>query len=159
MNHEHFMRLAIKLAERQPRRPFGTVIVRREDGVCVGEGFNRSELNPILHGEIVAINDCAGRHAEDWSRFDLYTTAEPCAMCQSAIEWAGIGRVFYGTSIPYLQKLGWWQIELRASEIEVKTPFRNTLITGGVLEAECNRLFDEADHDFYHGEYGKVPPA
>jgi tRNA(adenine34) deaminase len=145
MNHELFMRRAIELARQAPQYPFGAVIIRREDGQCVGEGFNRVDLNPTFHGEMVAINDCASRHlSEDWSGFDLYTTAEPCAMCQGAIEWAGIGRVFYGTSIPYLQRLGWWQIDLRAAEISARAVFRDTLIVGGVLEAECNALFAAA---------------
>jgi tRNA(adenine34) deaminase len=145
MNHEHFMRLAIELARQAPQYPFGAVIVRRDTNQCVGEGFNRVDLNPTFHGEMVAINDCAGRHrAEDWAGFDLYTTAEPCAMCQGAIEWAGIGRVFYGTSIPYLQKLGWRQIDLRAADISARTAFRRTQIIGGVLEAECDALFAAA---------------
>ncbi|WP_374087385.1 nucleoside deaminase [Methylomicrobium lacus] len=145
MNHEHFMRRAIELAREAPRYPFGAVIIQRENGQCVGEGFNRSDLNPTFHGEMVAINDCARRHRpEDWSGFDLYTTAEPCVMCQGAIEWAGIGRVFYGASIPYLQQLGWWQIDLRAADISARAAFRQTLILGGVLETECNALFAAA---------------
>jgi tRNA(adenine34) deaminase len=145
MNHEHFMRRAIELAKQAPQYPFGALIVRRDDGQCVGRGFNRSDLNPTYHGEMVAINDCAVLHrAEDWRGFDLYTTAEPCAMCQGAIEWAGIGRVFFGTSIPYLQKLGWWQIDLRAAEVSARAVFRDTLIVGGILEAECNALFAAA---------------
>jgi tRNA(adenine34) deaminase len=145
MDHEHFMRRAIELAKQAPQYPFGAVVVRRDDGQCVGQGFNRADLNPTYHGEMVAINDCAVRHrAEDWSGFDLYTTAEPCAMCQGAIEWAGIGRVFYGTSIPYLQRLGWWQIDLRAAEVSARAVFRDTLIVGGILETECNALFAAA---------------
>jgi len=151
MNHEHFMRQAIDLARQVPQYPFGAVIIRRDDGQCVGEGFNRSALNPTFHGEMVAINDCAQRQRpEDWSGFDLYTTAEPCAMCQGAIEWAGIGRVFYGASIPYLQGLGWWQIDLRAAEISARATFRKTLIAGGVLEAECNALFAAAQKGRFH---------
>lgn len=152
MKHEYFMRLAIELALQAPQYPFGAVIVRRDNGLCVGEGFNRSVLNPTFHGEMVAINDCAMRyHPEDWSDFDLYTTAEPCAMCQGAIEWAGIGRVYYGASIPFLQKLGWRQIDLRAAEISTKTAFRKTLITGGILESECNALFAAAQQGRFHG--------
>ena len=145
MNHEYFMRRAMALALKIPEFPFGAVIVRRETGEIVAEGFNQSVLNPVFHGEMVAINHCAElQHPADWSEFDLYTTAEPCAMCQSAIEWAGIACVYYGTSIPYLQKHNWWQINIRASEVIAQTAFRNSRIIGGILEAECNALFDNA---------------
>ncbi len=99
-----------------------------------------------MHGEIVAINDCVERNNEViWPELDLYTTTEPCPMCQSAIEWAGIKNVYYGTSIPYLQSLKWYQINIRAQDVSDKTPFRNTKIIGGILESECNALFHNRD--------------
>jgi len=144
-SHEDYMRQAIALAKQVPRLPFGAVIVRRATGEIVGEGFNRSSESPTFHGEIDAINRCAAAHRSiDWTELDLYTTAEPCPMCQSAIEWAGIATVYYGTSIPYLKDRGWWQIDIRAEEVARRTPFRQTNIVGGILESECNPLFDAA---------------
>ena len=151
MNNEIYMRRAIELALKVPEFPFGAVIVRRSDGEIVAEGYNQSALNPILHGEMVAISECAKmHHPADWSKFDLYTTAEPCPMCQSAIEWAGIATVYYGTAIPYLQQLNWWQINIRAAEIAAKTPFRVSQVIGGILEKECNALFDNAPRGVFH---------
>ena len=143
--HEDYMRRAIALAKQVPRLPFGAVIVQRATGEIVAEGFNRSSDSPTFHGEIDAINRCAAAHPSiDWTELDLYTTAEPCPMCQSAIEWAGIGTVYYGTSIPYLKDRGWPQIDIRAEEVARRTPFRHTRIVGGILESECNPLFDAA---------------
>jgi len=151
MNHEYFMRRAIVLALEAPEFPFGAVIVKRTTGEIVAEGCNQSAHNPTFHGEIVAINRCAELHRPaDWSEFDLYTTAEPCPMCQSAIEWAGISCVYYGTSIPYLQKNKWWQINIRAVDVISQTPFRNSTVIGGILEAECNALFDNAPRGIFH---------
>ena len=151
MSHEYFMHRAIVLALEVPEFPFGAVIVKRATGEIVAEGFNQSALNPTFHGEIVAINRCAELHQPaDWSGFDLYTTAEPCPMCQSAIEWAGISCVYYGTSIPYLQKNNWRQINIRAVDVVSQTPFRNSSIIGGILEAECNALFDNAPRGIFH---------
>lgn len=65
-------------------------------------------------------------------------------MCMSAALWAGIGVVVYGTSVTYLQKLKWSQIDIQAEEVRKRTPFRNCVLIGGVLQAECNRLFDAA---------------
>ncbi|MDR4485489.1 MAG: nucleoside deaminase, partial [Nitrospirales bacterium] len=143
MPPEDFMRLAIAMAHKVPRYPFGAVIVRRATGEVLAKGYNRSSRNPIIHGEIDVINRCAAKHAlVDWTTLDLYTTAEPCTMCQSAIEWAGIATVYFGTSIPFLQQLGFRQIDIRAEEVARRTPFRNTKVIGGILEQECNALFE-----------------
>ncbi|MDD5633546.1 MAG: nucleoside deaminase [Methylococcales bacterium] len=151
MNHEYFMRRAIELALEVPQFPFGAVIVKRATGEIVAEGFNQSVLNPTFHGEMVAINRCAElRQPTDWTVFDLYTTAEPCPMCQSAIQWTGIACVYFGTSIPYLKEHHWQQINIRASEVIAQTPFRKTTIVGGILEAECNALFDNAPRGVFH---------
>ena len=151
MYHEFFMRKAIDLALQVPQLPFGSVIVNRATGEIVAEGFNKSALNPTFHGEMVAINHCAElHHPNDWSKFDLYTTAEPCSMCQSAIQWTGIAHVYYGTSIPYLKENNWQQINIRASEVIAQTNFRKTIIFGGILEAECNMLFDKAPKSLFH---------
>ncbi|MFA0813982.1 nucleoside deaminase [Microbulbifer epialgicus] len=140
--HEYYMRLAIKEGKNVPKYPFGAVIVNRLTGEIVSKGYNQSTHNPILHGEIVAINNCAKHKIKIlWSELDLYSTAEPCPMCQSAIEWAGIKNVYYGSSIPFLQGLKWEQINIRAQEVSDRTPFRNTKIIGGLLEGECNKLF------------------
>ena len=145
MSPDDYMRLAIAMAQKIPRYPFGAVIVRPTTGEILAKGYNRSSRNPLVHGEIDVINRCAAKHAPlDWITLDLYTTAEPCPMCQSAIEWAGIATVYFGTSIPYLQHHGWRQIDIRAEEVARRTPFRNTKVIGGILEQECNGLFEAA---------------
>jgi len=147
MSPDDYMRLAIVMAQKVPQYPFGAVIVQQTTGEVLAQGFNRSSHNPTLHGEIDAINRCAAAYAcIDWTLLDLYTTAEPCPMCQSAIEWAGFATVFFGTSIPFLQQLGWRQIDIRAEEVARRTPFRQTKVIGGILERECNVLFKAAHH-------------
>ncbi|HBP88401.1 MAG TPA: nucleoside deaminase, partial [Nitrospiraceae bacterium] len=114
MSPSDYIRLAIVMAQKVPQYPFGAVIVRQATGEVLAKGYNRSSRNPIVHGEIDVINRCAAKHAPvDWTSLDLYTTAEPCPMCQSAIEWAGMATVYFGTSIPFLQQLGWRQIDIR----------------------------------------------
>ena len=140
--HEQYMRHAIEAAAHNPRAPFGAVIVDRERKEIIAKGFNQSSQNPVWHGEIYAINRCAADHPGiDWKRLTLYTTAEPCPMCQSAIIWAGMPLVVYGTSIPFLKQLGWGQIDIRAEQVCQAAAFRATTVIGGVLEEECNALF------------------
>jgi len=142
MSDEAFMRRAIELALEDPRVPFGAVIVRAATGEVMAEGRNRSAQSPVLHGEIDAIHNCARtRPGIDWPSLTLYSTAEPCPMCTSAILWAGISRVVFGTSIRTLQRKGWQQIEIPAQEVVSRTPFRKCVLVGGILEAECDALF------------------
>lgn len=142
MTPEEYMREAIAMAKRAPEVPYGTVIVDTTSGAIVARGVNRHAENPILHGEIDAINRCAAEYPGiNWSELALYTTAEPCAMCQSAVEWLGIEQVYYGSSIPFLESQGLRQIDIRAEEVARRTAFRATRIIGGVLELECNALF------------------
>ena len=141
---ESHMRRAIRLAANNPKYPFAAVIVDEEKRV-VGEGWNRSAHNPTWHGEMDAINKCAAAHPGiDWTRLTLYTTAEPCAMCQGAVAWAGIKRVVFGSSIPFLKSLDVWAIDIRAEELARLAAFRKCTVVGGVLEEECNKLFRAA---------------
>lgn len=139
---EYYMQIAIHLAKQNPKVPFGAVIVDNATGAVLAKGLNASQLNPTLHGEIAAINQCAKKHPHlDWSKVTLYTTAEPCPMCQSAIIWAGIPRVVFATSIDYLTKNGWNQIQLSAAKINAKAPFYSGTLKGGVLKEQTNPLF------------------
>jgi tRNA(Arg) A34 adenosine deaminase TadA len=138
---EHHMKRAIQLAGNVPKYPFGALLVDQK-GIVVAEGWNRSVHNPTWHGEMDAINKCAASNSKiDWTSLTLYTTAEPCAMCQGAVAWAGIRRVVYGSSIPFLKSLNWWAIDIRADELSRLATFRECAVVGGVLEEEFNKLF------------------
>lgn len=145
LDHELYMRRAIELAANVPDVPFGAVIVDRRSGQIVAEGWNKSSANPTWHGEIDAINRLAELQPEfDGNQLVLYTTAEPCPMCQGAILWSGIGMVVYGTSIRFLQSRGWRQIDILAEEVVRRSPSWGCTLIGGVLEEECNALFEAA---------------
>lgn len=140
------MREAIAVASGNPGAPFGAVLVDRRTGEVVARGLNASSDNPTLHGEVAAINDWVERRRErdnppEWSDLALYTTAEPCPMCQGAILWAGISRVVYGASIDDLVELGWRQIAIPSTEVTRRSWAADTEITGGVLGDECRALF------------------
>jgi tRNA(adenine34) deaminase len=140
--HETAMRLAIAAAKANPFYPFGAVIIGAADRAVLAQGVNKGETNPILHGEIVAINDYVGRHGnQGWADGILYTTGEPCPMCMSAIVWAGIGGVVYGSSITTLAEADIPQIMIGASVVRDAAPFYRGQIMGGVLRAETDMLF------------------
>ncbi len=140
--HEHFMARAVELAGRNPKLPFGALVVEKETGEVLAEGWNRTDLNPTWHGEIDALNKLAeARPGFEGKGLVLYTTAEPCPMCQGAVLWSGVGTVVFGTSIRFLQEQGWWQIDVDAEELTRRTPFRDCTLIAGVLRPECDALF------------------
>jgi tRNA(Arg) A34 adenosine deaminase TadA len=82
-------------AVREGDQAYGAVVVR--DGVIVGEGRNYVVLqtDPTAHSELLAVRDAARRlGTRDLSQCDVYSTATPCAMCQGALYWARVHRVF-----------------------------------------------------------------
>jgi tRNA(Arg) A34 adenosine deaminase TadA len=141
-DHERHMHRAIALTANVPDRPFAAVIVDGDTGAVVAEGWNRAEENPTWHGEIDAINRLiASGAAADRGRLVLYTTAEPCPMCQGAILWAGLGGVVFGSSIRFLTDTGWRQIDVPAAEVVARAAGWRCTIVGGVLGRECDELF------------------
>lgn len=138
------MRRAIDVARRNPDAPFGAILVDRETGEILAEGVNDARRNPILHGEIAAILAYVeAQRGADWARLALYTTAEPCPMCSSAILWSGIPHLIFGTSADTLRGLGRPHIRVRAEEVAHRSTLGNLVITGGILEKECDALYAE----------------
>ena len=142
--HSVSMQKAIALARENPRAPFGTVLVDRRTHERVASGINQSHENPTQHGEIVAINDYVAQGGTDWDQLILYTTAEPCCMCQGAILWSGIRHIVFGTSISRLMELGWRQIDISAQEVIARSWATEAVVVGGVHRVECDQLFEAA---------------
>ena len=140
----HWMRAAnnalVASGSSCPFAAFGTAIVNHTsttepgslgDLICTGVNQNSLTGNPTLHGEMVAINNCttiltdpagpfklsAAEVSAAWGDFTLYTNAESCPMCASAIRWAGFKEYVYGTSISRLIETGWGQIDIESSEV------------------------------------------
>jgi tRNA(Arg) A34 adenosine deaminase TadA len=96
-------------AVREGDQGYGAVMVR--DGVIVGEGRNYVVLHtdPTAHSELLAVRDAARRlGTRDLSQCDVYSTATPCAMCQGALYWARVRRVFTESTLEqgFVPRLG-----------------------------------------------------
>ncbi|TVY22023.1 hypothetical protein LARI1_G000112 [Lachnellula arida] len=147
-----------------PFAAFGTVIVNHTSSssspsnalgeiLCMSVNQNQQTGNPILHGEMAAIDTCSavlaarGWSPEEiggaWRELSLYSNGEPCPMCASAIRWAGFKECIFGTSIETLFEKGWGQISITADEVFAASrelPGRTRLI-GGVLANETDPYF------------------
>lgn len=97
-----YMRMAIKMAcdnIDSNGGPFGAVIVK--DGKVIAKGANRVVPNndPTAHAEVMAIRKaCRKLGTFDLSGCTIYSSCEPCPMCLSALYWAGVERICYGST-------------------------------------------------------------
>lgn len=88
--------------------PFGAVILDKDDNViAVASNTVLGSHDPTAHAEVNAIRKAGeflGTH--DLSGCKLYATGYPCPMCLSAIIWANIREVYYGTDLIEAEKIG-----------------------------------------------------
>jgi tRNA(adenine34) deaminase len=139
---EHFMRLALREAERALEHddvPIGAVIAH--DGEVLAAGHNERERlqDPTAHAEMIALRE-ASRALGSWRVLDsaLYVTLEPCAMCAGAIVLGRVGRVVFGASDPKAGACG--------SVLDVVGEPRlnhRPILAGGLLAGECAALLSD----------------
>ncbi len=101
--HEKFMRMAIRLSDKNVRNalggPFGAVVVK--DGIILAKSANKvtTTMDPTAHAEVSAIRmACKKINSFDLSGCVIYTSCEPCPMCLSAIYWARIDVVYFANT-------------------------------------------------------------
>lgn len=131
---EHFMRQALKEAEQAfkvDEIPVGVVIVWKDRIIARGHNLTERLNDVTAHAEMQAITAAAeqvgGKYLRDCV---VYVTLEPCVMCAGAMHWAQVGRLVFGA---FDDKAGYRRIG--GALLHPKT-----LVTGGVLEAECADL-------------------
>ncbi len=120
--------------------PVGAVIVK--DGQVIARARNTRETqnDPAGHAEINALR-MAAKALGTWrlSGCTIYVTLEPCCMCASAIMQARLDRVVFGA---YDRQGGGCGSLYRLTEDPAFNHFAPA--DGGLMEAECNALMDEA---------------
>ena len=95
------------------------------------------------HAEINAIRIASRlQMTYDLSGCEIYSTTEPCPMCFSAIHWAKIGRIIYGTTIEDVKKLGFNELDI-SNETMKKLGHSPVEIVGGFLVDDCRQLLDD----------------
>lgn len=105
MQNEEFMKIAIEESKAniknnyQKGGPFGAVIVK--DGKVIASAHNTviESHDATAHAEVNAIRAASKKlNTHDLNGCVLYTSAEPCPMCLSAIIWANIKEVYYSNT-------------------------------------------------------------
>jgi tRNA(Arg) A34 adenosine deaminase TadA len=139
LDRDNRMQTAISLARRNVDHatggPFGAVVVEDATGRVVGAGVNLvlPTGDCTAHAEMIAIElaeQVVGRYdlaADEDRRFELVSSAEPCAMCLGAIVWSGVRGVVCGARDADARAIGFdegpkradWEDQLRCRDIEV----------------------------------------
>ena len=96
----YYMNLAFKEAKKAYKKneiPIGVVIVRNNEIISKAHNLRDSKQIVTKHAEIIAIEK-ANIKLNNWRLNDciLYTTLEPCEMCDSIIKESKIKKVIYG---------------------------------------------------------------
>ena len=100
MTNKQYIKLAIKQAEKSVKQggfPVGAVVVK--DGKIISKGVSLGfKLNdPTSHAETSSIRRaCKKLKNRDLGGAILYTSLQPCLMCFSVANWAGISKIVYG---------------------------------------------------------------
>lgn len=141
-----FMRLSIKEAARNLKKPDGGPF-----GACIVKGKKVLALarNKVLisdataHAEINAIRAASLKLGSfDLSGTTIYSTTEPCPMCFSAIHWARISRVVFGSTIADARAIGFNELSIAAKKMKLLGKSR-VKISPNFMRAECLRLFGD----------------
>lgn len=141
-----FMRMAIFEAQKNLKSldggPFGACIVKGGKAVAVARN-SVLRNDATCHAEINAIR-LASRKLKtfDLSGCSIYSTTEPCPMCFSAIHWAKIDKVVYGSSIKDASRTGFNELFIPAKKM-AKMGRSKVKVSGPVMKRECVELFEE----------------
>jgi guanine deaminase len=141
-----FMLLAIRQARKNlsvlEGGPFGACIVKNGSVIALGRNTVLVE-DASCHAEVNAIRLASKKlKTYDLSGCTIYSTTEPCPMCFSAIHWARIDAVIYGTGILDAKRIGFHElcISARSMKRRGKSDIR---IKSGFMLKECRKLFDD----------------
>ena len=146
-DHEKYMRLAIAESAHTRNIPAAAVIVKPATGEVMARGINNSDVDPTKHGELACIANYIERNGNrEWDECVIYTIAEPCTMCQSALIFCGIAGTVFGSSLEGVGKID--NPKIRAKDIVEASPFYKGFLMGGILSAETDKIFrDRANRD------------
>ena len=139
------MRLAIDEALRgveKGQSPFGAVIARGDEVVAVGHNVVWMTTDITAHAEVHTLRKaCQEVGGIDLSGCTIYSTTEPCPMCFSAIHWAKIDRIVFGTSIADAERAGFNELAVSNEELK-RLGGSGVVVEGGFLQDECQAVFD-----------------
>ncbi len=143
-NSKYFMQLAIDKAVegiKTGQSPFGACIVKNGKVIVSAHNVVWKTTDITSHAEVNAIRlACKKLKTIDLSGCEIYTTTEPCPMCFSAIHWASIDKIYFGTRINDAKKAGFRELTISNKTMKEKGKSK-VKIQGDFLSDECKEIF------------------
>ena len=97
--HHKYMQIALdeaKKAYQENEIPVGAIIANNEKIIAVASNKIEKLKNPLMHAEILAINQACQLIGEKYlNNYNIYVTLEPCELCINAIKIARIKKIFF----------------------------------------------------------------
>lgn len=129
--------------------PFGAAIVKDGEILAVSSNTVLCDHDPTAHAEMNVIREASHKLGTyDLKGCVLYATGYPCPMCLSAIMWANIHEVYYGTNLDVAEKIGFrddfiYQFIKNGNK-------GKSLVLRQINEEECLKLMED------YQKFGKV---
>jgi tRNA(Arg) A34 adenosine deaminase TadA len=146
------MSLAVALArhniESGTGGPFGAAVFDLERHQLVAPGVNlvTQALSSSAHAEVVALSiaqQVVGQFdLASVGRFELVTSAEPCAMCLGAVPWSGVVSVVCGAHAADAEAVGFDEGD-RPAEWTKTLARRGIAVKTGVERAAAKAVLDD----------------
>lgn len=97
------MQRAVELAAENVRdggQPFGAVLVKNDHPVAEGVNELHKHFDVSGHAEMLAIRRAQEKmQAPVLEGYTMYASGEPCPMCLTAMQFAGIDKVYYSATV------------------------------------------------------------
>jgi len=144
--NSEYMRLAIEEARKNIQTldggPFGACIVKSGKVLAVARNTVLKK-DATCHAEVNAIRRVSKKlKTYDLSGCIIYSTTEPCPMCFSAIHWARIDSVIFGTHITDAKKIGFNELSISAKKMKSLGKSRVKIFSKFLIK-ECRELFKD----------------
>lgn len=150
MNNKDVMDLAIKEAKKTMNKdiggPFGAAVIKDGKVIAVASNTVLGDNDPTAHAEVNAIRKAGAKlKTHDLSGCTLYATGYPCPMCLSAIIWANIKDVYYGTDLEDAEEIG-FRDDFIYDFIKDNSK-KGILKIKNVSRKECLKLFEQYEEE------------
>ena len=137
--HDDLIQKCYRLARRAVARgnhPFGSLLWKDGQVLLEAENTVVTEMDVTGHAELNLVRTASKRlDPETLIGSTLYSSTEPCVMCQGAIYWAGIPRIVFGVAGSSLAELqgATWYVSSRENYQRMGASIE---VSGPVLESE-----------------------